>query len=127
MGKRFRTDNLDQTLLLPPSLHDWLPEGHLARFIADVPEKKLLRVAGQNALISTMLSDTRRRLGSLRSGRKNRADIGSSHAGATIQTDRTDSVRIVGDPEDCQNSAKLPPCTVSGDRDQATLPSNAPP
>ena len=38
MGKRFRTDNLDQGLLLPPSLHDWLPEGHLARFIADVTE-----------------------------------------------------------------------------------------
>jgi hypothetical protein len=29
MGKRFRIDNLDQTLLMPPSLHDWLPEGHL--------------------------------------------------------------------------------------------------
>ena len=39
MGKRFRTDNLDQTLLFPPSLHDWLPEGHLARFIADVTEE----------------------------------------------------------------------------------------
>ena len=36
MGKCFRADNLDQILLLPPSLHDWLPEGHLARFIADV-------------------------------------------------------------------------------------------
>jgi len=36
MGKRFRIDNMDQALLLPPSLHDWLPEGHLARFIADV-------------------------------------------------------------------------------------------
>ena len=36
MGKRFRNDLLDQALLLPPSLHDWLPEGHLARFIADV-------------------------------------------------------------------------------------------
>lgn len=36
MGKRFRADNMDQGLLLPPSLHDWLPEGHLARFIADV-------------------------------------------------------------------------------------------
>jgi hypothetical protein len=35
MGKRFRTDFLDQGLLLP-SLHDWLPEGHLARFIAGV-------------------------------------------------------------------------------------------
>jgi hypothetical protein len=30
---------LDQTLLLPPSVHDWLPEGHLARFIADVTEE----------------------------------------------------------------------------------------
>jgi transposase len=39
MGKRFRTDLLDQALLLPPSLHDWLPEGHLARFIADVIEE----------------------------------------------------------------------------------------
>ena len=39
MGKRFRTDHMDQGLLLPPSLHDWLPEGHLARFIADVIEE----------------------------------------------------------------------------------------
>ena len=39
MGKRFRTDHLDQTLQMPPSLHDWLPEGHLARFIADVTEE----------------------------------------------------------------------------------------
>jgi hypothetical protein len=23
-------------LLLPPSLHDWLPENHLARFLVDV-------------------------------------------------------------------------------------------
>jgi hypothetical protein len=23
-GKRFRSDNLNQALLLPPSLHDWL-------------------------------------------------------------------------------------------------------
>jgi transposase len=38
MGKRFRTDNMDQGLLLPPSPHDWLPEGHLARFLADVVE-----------------------------------------------------------------------------------------
>ncbi len=38
MGKRFRTDHLDQGLLLPPSLHDWLPERHLARFVAEVVE-----------------------------------------------------------------------------------------
>jgi transposase len=36
MSKRFRTCSLDQPLLLPASLQDWLPEKHLARFIADV-------------------------------------------------------------------------------------------
>jgi transposase len=36
MSKRFRTCSLDQPFLMPPSLHDWLPESHLARFIADV-------------------------------------------------------------------------------------------
>src|ERR1019366_7098542 len=36
MGKCFRSDDLDQTLLLPPSLHDWLPEEHLACFLVDV-------------------------------------------------------------------------------------------
>jgi transposase len=36
MGKSFRCDALDQALLLPPSLHDWLPDNHLARFLADV-------------------------------------------------------------------------------------------
>ncbi len=36
MNKRFRTCDLEQIFLLPPSLQDWLPENHLARFIADV-------------------------------------------------------------------------------------------
>lgn len=36
MNKRFRVCSLDQPFLLPPSLQDWLPEDHLARFIADV-------------------------------------------------------------------------------------------
>jgi transposase len=36
MSKRFRVCSLDQQFLLPPSLQDWLPEDHLARFIADV-------------------------------------------------------------------------------------------
>ena len=39
MSKSFRADNLDQGLLLPPSLHDWLPEKHLARFIAEVVDE----------------------------------------------------------------------------------------
>jgi len=36
VDKRFRVCDLDQQFLLPPSLQDWLPENHLARFIADV-------------------------------------------------------------------------------------------
>jgi transposase len=36
MNKQFRGCSLDQPFLLPPSLQDWLPEDHLARFIADV-------------------------------------------------------------------------------------------
>jgi transposase len=36
MDKRFRACGLDQLFLLPPSLQDWLPENHLARFIGDV-------------------------------------------------------------------------------------------
>jgi transposase len=38
MSKRFRDCNLNQRLLLPPALEDWLPEGHLAQFVADVVE-----------------------------------------------------------------------------------------
>ena len=36
MNKRFRTCDLNQPYLLPPSLQDWLPENHLARFLAEV-------------------------------------------------------------------------------------------
>src|SRR5450759_5140706 len=39
MGFQFRVCTLDQPLFLPPSLQEWLPEGHLARFIADVTEQ----------------------------------------------------------------------------------------
>jgi transposase len=38
MSKQFRDCNLNQLLLLPVSLQDWLPEGHLARFVAEVVE-----------------------------------------------------------------------------------------
>ncbi len=34
--KTFRPYEPDQMLLLPPSLQDWVPEGHLARFVSDV-------------------------------------------------------------------------------------------
>jgi transposase len=36
MGQNFIPDTVNQTLMFPPSLHDWLPEGHLARFLLDV-------------------------------------------------------------------------------------------
>src|SRR6266436_752991 len=39
MSFEFRACTLDQPLLLAPSLQQWLPEGHLARFIADVTEQ----------------------------------------------------------------------------------------
>ena len=39
MNKRFRTCSLDQPYLLPPSLQDWLPPQHLARFIAEIVEE----------------------------------------------------------------------------------------
>src|SRR5882672_9886140 len=38
MSKRFRECSLDQPFLLAPSLQDWLPENHLARFIAEVAD-----------------------------------------------------------------------------------------
>ena len=36
MSQRFRVCDLKQPLLLPPSLQDWLPEEHLARFGGEV-------------------------------------------------------------------------------------------
>ena len=39
MSKRFRTCDLNQPFLLPPSLQQWLPENHLARFVADVADE----------------------------------------------------------------------------------------
>ncbi|WP_442818261.1 IS1182 family transposase [Streptomyces sp. NBC_01727] len=42
MGKRFRAFDPHQVLLLlPPSLDDWLPEDHLARFVADLVDEVL--------------------------------------------------------------------------------------
>jgi len=38
MSKQFRNCDLNQALLLPPSLQDWLPESHMARFVAEVVE-----------------------------------------------------------------------------------------
>src|SRR6266852_6658784 len=39
MAKSFRPYEPDQMLLLPPSLGDWVPENHLARFVSDVVDE----------------------------------------------------------------------------------------
>jgi len=37
--KTFRPFQPDQILLVPPSLDEWLPQNHLARFIADLVDE----------------------------------------------------------------------------------------
>ena len=39
MSKRFRTCDLSQPFLMPPSLQDWLPANHLACFLARIVEQ----------------------------------------------------------------------------------------
>jgi transposase len=39
MNKTFRPYDLDQRLLLPPDLREWLPDDHLALFISDVVDE----------------------------------------------------------------------------------------
>jgi len=39
--KTFRSYDQDQMFLLPPSIDDWLPEDHTARFISEVVEELL--------------------------------------------------------------------------------------
>ncbi|MER5720056.1 IS1182 family transposase [Streptomyces sp. NPDC002132] len=41
VGKKFRAFDPGQVLLLPPSLDEWLPEDHLARFVADLVDEAL--------------------------------------------------------------------------------------
>ena len=39
--KTFRAYDPDQVLLMAPSLQDWVPEGHLARFVSDLVDEAL--------------------------------------------------------------------------------------
>ena len=41
VDKTFRSFQPDQLLLVPPSLDEWLPQEHLARFIADLVDEHL--------------------------------------------------------------------------------------
>src|SRR5437773_7428856 len=38
MGKTFRSYDMNQRLLLPPDLREWLRPGHLALYVSDVVE-----------------------------------------------------------------------------------------
>jgi transposase len=40
-GKAFRAYDPDQVLLMAPCLQDWVPEGHLARFVSDLVDEAL--------------------------------------------------------------------------------------
>lgn len=41
VDKRFGMFDPHQVYLMPPSLDEWLPEGHLARFVADLVDEVL--------------------------------------------------------------------------------------
>jgi len=43
MIQKFIPVNRDQQCLFPPSIQDWLPEKHLARFIVDIVSQLNLR------------------------------------------------------------------------------------
>ena len=41
MSKYFRPWNIDQTLLLPPNVQDFVPKGHVSRFIVELVRENL--------------------------------------------------------------------------------------
>ncbi len=41
VNKRFKPFEPDAVMLVPPSLDEWLPEGHLARFIGELVDTEL--------------------------------------------------------------------------------------
>jgi len=41
VNKRFKSFEPDAVMLVPPSLDEWLPQNHLARFIADLVAEEL--------------------------------------------------------------------------------------
>ena len=43
MSPNFITTNRDQQYLFPPSVQDWLPEDHLARFVVDIVSQLNIR------------------------------------------------------------------------------------
>ena len=43
MSDKFQPIDRDTLYLLPPSIQEWLPEGHLARFVIDIVDPLDLR------------------------------------------------------------------------------------
>ena len=41
MSKTFRVGDVDRTWLLPPSVHEFVPAGHLAHFVRDTVREAL--------------------------------------------------------------------------------------
>lgn len=41
VNKRFKAFEPDALMLVPPSLDEWLPQGHLARFIGELVDEEL--------------------------------------------------------------------------------------
>src|SRR5258708_22974934 len=41
MSKYFRPWNIDETLLLPPNVQDFVPKGHVSRFIVELGRESL--------------------------------------------------------------------------------------
>src|SRR3954462_6544786 len=107
MGPNFLECDRDQVLLLPPSLREWLPAGHLAWFVIDAVERLDLaafyaayRLDGQGRAAHEAVDDGssvalqlhgRRALvaadrAPLRGGRRHPRDLRQSRAGS--QDDR---------------------------------------
>ncbi|MDO8586032.1 MAG: IS5/IS1182 family transposase, partial [Armatimonadota bacterium] len=48
MSKTYRPYNPDQQFLMPPSIREWLPEGHLSYFVSDtIDEMDLWDIEGE--------------------------------------------------------------------------------
>jgi hypothetical protein len=95
MPQNFLSCDRDQALLLPPSLDDWLSEGHLARFVLDtVAELDLVdfyrayrldghgRAAFEPEMMACCLC-TRTRLGCARHGRSSGAALTMLRSGGS--------------------------------------------
>ena len=53
MSKYFRPWNIDQTLLLPPNVQDFVPKGHVSRFIVELVREPRI-CAGPHCLSSLL-------------------------------------------------------------------------